>query len=175
MDAVGGMSWREAMLAQRMLVGEQQQRSGKLDAQVNLLTNAVPQPLMLQQNSVAPLSLLIFCPEKFSGETALWKGFLPQCSLYFPDQSGAFDQQKIMQFLSLLTEKATDRPPRFVYSAGSSCPGITALSNSFSAFSTTLKKARKSVNNCWLSFRGEEIPQSMQWNWQQEADGMDQH
>lgn len=80
-------SWRDAMLAQGKLVGEQQKCFGELDARVNLLTSAASQNIMSHRNPAVPLSLLISYPDKFSGETVLCKGFLLQCSLYFSGQA----------------------------------------------------------------------------------------
>lgn len=45
-------------------------------------------------------------PNKFSGIPSLSRGFLFQCSLYFAGQTSITDQQKIAQFLNLLTDKA---------------------------------------------------------------------
>lgn len=49
--------------------------------------------------------MLVPRPDKFSGEVSDCKGFLLQCSLFFTAQIGTTDQQRIAQFINLITGK----------------------------------------------------------------------
>lgn len=55
---------------------------------------------------VTPAQPLVTQPDKFTGEPSQCWGFLFQCHLYFSVQVDVSDQAKMLQFLSLLTDKA---------------------------------------------------------------------
>lgn len=54
-------------------------------------------------------SMFILHPEKLLGEVSVCKGFLQPCCLFFMSQMGTFNQQKIAQFINLLTGKCSSR------------------------------------------------------------------
>lgn len=79
---------------------------GELEAKFNQLTSAVSQAfLSCQTQSPSPRSL-VSRSIKFSGKAFRCKGFLLQCPLYFVGQMSIMDQQKIAQFLNLITDNA---------------------------------------------------------------------
>lgn len=102
MDAAEEESQHDTVSAHGRLL-KKQQCLGKLDAKLNQQTNVVCQSFLAC--TAIPTSILIPCPDKFSGDTSQCKGFLFQCSQYFARQAGLTDQQNIGQFLNLLTDK----------------------------------------------------------------------
>lgn len=76
-----------------------------MDARISQLTTTVLQVLLVWSVPVINSSMLIPCLKKISGEASECKGFLLQCSLFFTAQMGTTDEQKIAQFINLLTRK----------------------------------------------------------------------
>lgn len=94
-----------ALLAQGCLLGEHQQMLSDLDVCISQFTTVVSQAL-LAHPAPTTSALLVPQPDKFSREVSECKGFLLQCLLYFTTQLGTTNQQKIAQFINLLTGKA---------------------------------------------------------------------
>lgn len=70
-----------------------------IDFCLSQLAAVISQALLTHPNSVTAIPRL----DKFSGDITKCKGFLLQCSLYSTTLTGSSGQQKIAQFMNLLT------------------------------------------------------------------------
>lgn len=57
-----------------------------MNAKLDQLAGTLTQVTSIHRTLTAPPNSLVSCPDMFSGDTALCKGFLLQCSLYFTNQ-----------------------------------------------------------------------------------------
>lgn len=87
-----------------------------MDAKLNLISQALSAATI--HTPVSSTSPLITQPDKYAGEPTQCKEFLLQCSLYFSSQERLSEQQKIEQFISLLTGKALTRATAIWFQGG---------------------------------------------------------
>lgn len=96
------------LINQGQHINKQQQCIQVTEEKLMQLANVPSQastPHFSQTHSVITSSL-IARPDKFTSEATQCWGFLLQCSMYFTVQERASDQDKVAQFISLLTGKA---------------------------------------------------------------------
>lgn len=166
MEAPGAMSWWDAISTHGKLMRQQQQHLGMLDIHVNQPTDAVSQVLQTCQSKVMPTAPLISCPDKFVGKASQCYGFLLQCSLYYTGQVGINNQQKIAQFLNLLSDKALKWATPVWEKGGESLSSYNCFIKIFCHvfFFTMLQAERKLESTCLRSNKERDVQQIMPLN-----------